>query len=709
MKSGYKLDLKKDRPSTVFFPEGFFIEDYTYTPVNDDSVLDKNNGRFCITPEYPDGTYAYFATVDSASASSGPFLEYREPKFPYLIGDAYHSIPNKFNLDKDSSQDAFDFSKGNWFRNTEPYNLIEENLTYKYAYIPNKLSQKIDILSTSRGVVDYVGVSSGGRNYRVNDEVVFDNADTAAVRQGSRLTNVVGVLALEMDPNAGAKARVAMLEGAVIDEVSVAKSSITGVEVYPANTSDGRYILWADNPHNFDVKDIVTVTGFSTTSSLIEGSYEVGIPTSHFRLVGIGTSTVGVGSTGATGIITQFRVSGDLSYPTIRENDILGIGTERIKVLNVDPQTSRIRVMRAVDGTVGVSHTTSTPIYDDPRKLIINAGFKSTTEGKVNHQLYFDPSYHVGVGTSVGVGIGSTVYFDDTKAGLGVTYAFIPTRSLYIENHGYEQDDQLTYSPGDGDGIVAAATTTEIQGSVFFDGYDDYMTSTESSYSIGGSTNFTVEAWVFPQWTNLSQIFNLSVGSASNIQLMYGSTNPGDIRLLVEADNGTDLLDISTGSTVLVPVGQWTHVAVSLYGTAGKIFINGVVEASGTLSGTRTHTGTVVHIGAHKTAASHDRYFRGKLSNLRYTVGEAVYTSAFTPPVLPTTKTSQAAAGTNVKLLCCKSQVSAAATVVGAGISVFGDTIATGASPAFEIWAGTGTTLTNGETVYANRISKDLL
>ena len=222
MKSGYKLDLKKDRPSTVFFPEGFFIEDYTYTPVNDDSVLDENNGRFCITPEYPEGTYAYFATVDTASASSGPFLEYREPKFPYLIGDAYHSIPNKFNLDKDSSQDAFDFSVGNWFRNTEPYNLIEENLTYKYAYVPDKLSQKIDILSTSRGVVDYVGVSSGGRNYKVNDEVVFDNADTAAVRQGSRLTNVVGVLALEMDPNAGAKAKVALLEGVPVDNISVA-------------------------------------------------------------------------------------------------------------------------------------------------------------------------------------------------------------------------------------------------------------------------------------------------------------------------------------------------------------------------------------------------------------------------------------------------------------------------------------------------------
>ena len=88
MKSGYKLDVKAERPSEVFFPEGFFVEDYTYNDVNDDSVLDENNGRYCITPEFPKGTYAYFATVDTAAASAGPFLEYREPKFPYLIGDA---------------------------------------------------------------------------------------------------------------------------------------------------------------------------------------------------------------------------------------------------------------------------------------------------------------------------------------------------------------------------------------------------------------------------------------------------------------------------------------------------------------------------------------------------------------------------------------------------------------------------------------------
>ena len=58
MKSGYSLDLKSGRPPLSKFPEGFFIEDYTHKKITDASVLDENNGRFGVTPEYPNGTYA---------------------------------------------------------------------------------------------------------------------------------------------------------------------------------------------------------------------------------------------------------------------------------------------------------------------------------------------------------------------------------------------------------------------------------------------------------------------------------------------------------------------------------------------------------------------------------------------------------------------------------------------------------------------------
>ena len=72
--------------------------------------LDEDYGRFGITPEFPEGTYAYFATVDSTqAASAGAFANYKQPVFPYLIGTNYHSTPNKFNFRVTSNQDEFAF------------------------------------------------------------------------------------------------------------------------------------------------------------------------------------------------------------------------------------------------------------------------------------------------------------------------------------------------------------------------------------------------------------------------------------------------------------------------------------------------------------------------------------------------------------------------------------------------------------------------
>ncbi|MCB9170529.1 MAG: YHYH protein [Flavobacteriales bacterium] len=60
------------------YPLGCFIEDYEYVAGSGD--LDAHNGRSCKTPEYPNGTYAYFATVDADLNSA----------YPYFIGPTYY-------------------------------------------------------------------------------------------------------------------------------------------------------------------------------------------------------------------------------------------------------------------------------------------------------------------------------------------------------------------------------------------------------------------------------------------------------------------------------------------------------------------------------------------------------------------------------------------------------------------------------------------
>ena len=54
--------------------------------------------------------------------------------------------------------------------------------------------------------------------------------------------------------------------------------------------------MYADNPHNFKNFDVVTISGLSTTSSKIEGSYAVGIQSNRLAFAGVGTTGVAIGS-----------------------------------------------------------------------------------------------------------------------------------------------------------------------------------------------------------------------------------------------------------------------------------------------------------------------------------------------------------------------------------------------------------------------------
>lgn len=60
------------------YPLGYYIEDYEYVQGHGD--LDEHNGRMTITPEYPEGTYAYFVTLDEGG----------EAAYPYVLGPTYY-------------------------------------------------------------------------------------------------------------------------------------------------------------------------------------------------------------------------------------------------------------------------------------------------------------------------------------------------------------------------------------------------------------------------------------------------------------------------------------------------------------------------------------------------------------------------------------------------------------------------------------------
>ncbi|MEN9742718.1 MAG: hypothetical protein RLZZ65_523 [Bacteroidota bacterium] len=65
------------------YPLGYFREDYEFIAhPGQEEYLDASNGRFCITPEYPNGIYCYFATVDQNWNSA----------YPYVVGPKFHGV-----------------------------------------------------------------------------------------------------------------------------------------------------------------------------------------------------------------------------------------------------------------------------------------------------------------------------------------------------------------------------------------------------------------------------------------------------------------------------------------------------------------------------------------------------------------------------------------------------------------------------------------
>ena len=129
MDTGYSASVSniEDRPPS--FSAGFFAQDFVYSSGD----LDIHNGRYCKTPEYPDGTYAYFVGVTTNFATGK-----LDPKYPYFIGDSYKSNPTVVDEVGKINQD-YDFNNSNLIRNSFPYKVSENfvNNDFISEYMPN--------------------------------------------------------------------------------------------------------------------------------------------------------------------------------------------------------------------------------------------------------------------------------------------------------------------------------------------------------------------------------------------------------------------------------------------------------------------------------------------------------------------------------------------------------------------------------------------
>lgn len=96
------------------------------------------------------------------------------------------------------------------------------------------------------------------------------------------------------------------------------------------------------------------------------------------------------------------------------------------------------------------------------------------------------------------------------------------------------------------------------------------------------NTNFTVEAWVYVRsYNSWSRVIDFANGpNDDNVYLALTSGSSGDATAGVFTNTGTPTLS----ATNVIPIDQWAHLALTLSGTNGTIYLNGNIAGSGPLN-----------------------------------------------------------------------------------------------------------------------------
>lgn len=169
----------------------------------------------------------------------------------------------------------------------------------------------------------------------------------------------------------------------------------------------------------------------------------------------------------------------------------------------------------------------------------------------------------------------------------------------------------------------------EVQGYLNQSPYADLVTL--------GSNNFTIEGWVWLQSLANYRAFITTRSSTSVYgQLHSGFDGNGNAYLYCSTDGSSWAVSKST-TTEKMKERTWNHVAYVRNGTAVSIYINGIGEGAGSVSGS-LQSPSLFRIGAEGGGSAEDAdvFF----SDVRIQVGTAEYTADFNPPAAPLSLTN---------------------------------------------------------------------
>ena len=170
---------------------------------------------------------------------------------------------------------------------------------------------------------------------------------------------------------------------------------------------------------------------------------------------------------------------------------------------------------------------------------------------------------------------------------------------------------------------------------VYFDGTGDYAQIAQSPIFNFGTSDFTIEMWIYTGNVSSKQDI-LDKRSAANQSAWFLSMNllASRVEFLSASTGWAGALRSDTG----LPSNQWVHIAVTRDGSTFRLFQDGSQVATNTSANSIDDQDTPLIIGS----GPDTNYFNGYIENLQILKGVAKYTANFTPPTQTQGRTYQA-------------------------------------------------------------------
>lgn len=210
-----------------------------------------------------------------------------------------------------------------------------------------------------------------------------------------------------------------------------------------------------------------------------------------------------------------------------------------------------------------------------------------------------------------------------------------------------------------GNAAISSAQSKNGGYSVVMDGTGDWISVAHTADLNFGSSNFTMECWVYP--LNLTARMSSSahglMGKRANADTTYAGvsawiTNTGKIAVTITT-NGTSWAVAANSVNGTVVANKWNHVAIVRSGSNVNVFVNGsMTTISTSLTGAIVNDSTNMVFGAVGNAGvSWNIPLIGYIDEIRVTNGFARYAANFVPTAPYYSNTNSGTIGTPSALL----------------------------------------------------------